>query len=67
MSINKEDIGKVRKVNISSSPNYTLYEVQFCYKHDCTSPNPEWYDLLEDPPEWLCDIIVKKLNDTQSN
>ena len=25
--------------------------------------NEEWYDLFEDPPEWIIDIIVKVLNE----
>lgn len=61
---NREDIGKVRKVNISNNPEYTLFEIQYCYKSD-SETNPDWYDLFEDPPEWLCDIILDILNDKE--
>lgn len=57
--VSRKQIARIRKVNISSNPDkYALWEVQYSYDE----VGDEWYDLLDDPPEWLCDLIIEELS-----
>ena len=51
-SLKIEDIKEIRVVDISDSPEYTLWEIQY------TPDNYEWYDLMDDPPKWAVAYLV---------
>lgn len=52
--MNKEDIKYVRKREVGR-PAFPVFTVQY------SSDNVNWFDLLDYPPEWLCDLIVDVL------
>lgn len=56
--INRKDIKYVRKIDRSHS-NCQIFTVQY------SSDNIQWFDLLDYPPEWLCDLIVQVLQPKQ--